>query len=392
MQEAGYRTGIFGKYLNGYPKGVDPTYIAPGWNDWRVGIDYAAILAPNYDLNENGALFHYGEEESAYLTDLISRQTSEFIQGAVGDGQPFFAYVPTFVPHGPAIPAPRHAGAFADATAPRPPSFNEADVSDKPAWVSELPPLDEPQIGLLDVRYRDRSRSLLAVNDLVAEVTRTLEASGALSNTYIFFLSDNGFHQGEHRLPAGKQSPYEESIRVPLIVRGPGVPAGVTVDQIALNIDLAPTLADFAGIAAPEFVDGRSLRLLLTTEGLGGASWRHSFLLELFVPTKERERARTDPTAEPGAVETDGESEGGVAAPPPYAGVRTADLLYVEYETGEREFYDLRSDPYQMDNLAASADAAVIEALAARLADLRGCVAAACRAAEEAAVVVAAPA
>jgi len=376
LQGAGYRTGLFGKYLNGYPKRVNDRYVPPGWDDWHAAIDHAAYDQYGYELNENGRIVPYGNAPEDYLTDVIAERARAFIAESAADDRPFFAYVATYAPHGPAPPAPRHAGAFAGVSAPRPPSFDEADVADKPAWLQRLPRLDAAALAEIDARYQDRLGSLLAVDELVAGLVETLAAADELDRTVIIFTSDNGFHLGEHRLPYGKQTPYDEAVRVPLLVRGPGVPVGSTVVDLALTIDLAPTVAALAGLDPPAFVDGRSLVPLWTGEG-GGAAWRRAFLVELFT---------NGAPSQPGddAAVADPDAEFGAARPPAYAALRTADLLYVEYADtgGERELYDLAADPYQLDNLAGAADPALLAALGERLGRLRACAADECRAVE----------
>src|SRR5215216_5775766 len=158
------------------------------------------------------------------------------------------------------IPAPRDENDYPAISLPHPPSFDEKNVSDKPGWVSDNPPLSLEQKRYMEELYRKRLQSMLAVDDMIGELVGALHDSGELDNTYIFFTSDNGFHLGEHRLSAGKWTPYEEDIRVPLIVRGPGVPEGETLPHMVLNNDLAPTFADLAGAEPPSFVDGRSLK------------------------------------------------------------------------------------------------------------------------------------
>ena len=226
LHAAGYRTGFVGKYLNGYPDTADPTFVPPGWDEWDSPAKGNAYGEYNYTLNENGSLVGYGNQPEDYLTDVLSRKATRFVKQA-GDGrQPFFLVVATYAPHQPATPAPRHADAFGGVSAPRPSSYNEEDVSDKPAWIQAKPLLNRRQQLQMDNLYRKRLQSMLAVKELVEELLKTLRESGQLDNSYVFFASDNGFHLGEHRLHAGKLTAYEEDIRVPLYVRGPGVPAG----------------------------------------------------------------------------------------------------------------------------------------------------------------------
>jgi len=367
LRAAGYRTVLMGKYLNGYPERADPTYVPPGWEEWyspsRGG--YANVT---YTMNENGTLVAYGARPEDYLTDVLARKAVDVIRRAAQEGRPVFIYLATYAPHAPATPAPRHAQAFPDAQAPRPPSFNERDVSDKPRWVRNRPLLDARQIAEIDRLYRTRLQSLLAVDELITAVVDALRAAGQLDRTYLFFTSDNGFHMGEHRLPPGKNTAYDEDIRVPLLVRGPGVPAGRTVESLALNLDLAPTFAAIAGVPVPDFVDGRSLLPLL--QAAPPSRWRQAFVVEHYTDAAGPARGR---------------------AVPAFRALRTAELLYVAYETGERELYDRRRDPYELASIADAAPEALLASLAARLQALGRCAGATCRAAEDAPVDAALP-
>jgi arylsulfatase A-like enzyme len=245
---------------------------------------------------------------------------------------------------------------------PRPPSFGEAEVGDKPEPVRARKAATPAWELALEVRHRKRVRSLQAVDDLVERLVRALAETGRLASTYVIYASDNGFHLGEHRIGLQKTTPYEEAIRVPLVVRGPGVPAGRRVERLVVNTDLAPTLAAIAGLAPPSYVDGRSFLPLLADPD---RPWRRAFLVE----RRETEaRASEEPVLTGAAV---------------FEAVRTAELTYVEYGNGERELYDLGRDPFQLDNRAASADPALLAALSARLAALRACAAATCRELED---------
>jgi len=167
---------------------------------------------------------------------------------------------------------------FGRAKAPRPPSFDQADVHRMPMYVRDLPPFTPVETTAIDSLYRKRIRSLQAVDRGVARLVHTLKVTGQLDNTYIVFTSDNGFHLGQHRMPAGKQTPYESDIHVPLLVRGPGVRAGAHEARLAGNTDLAPTFEAMAGVRSPAFTDGRSLLPLL--HGHPPARWRQSYLIE----------------------------------------------------------------------------------------------------------------
>ena len=279
LHGAGYRTVLMGKYLNGYPDTASPTYIPPGWDEWyspSAGNPYTEYL---YTLNENGKLVPYFSTPSDYLTDVIAGKAVDFIQRASSTpDRPLFMYFASYAPHAPSTPAPRHANLFPGAMAPRPPSFNEPDVSGKPAYVATRPVLTQAQIDSIDADYRKRIQSLQAVDEAVGAILSALAATGRLSNTYIFFTSDNGYHMGEHRLLPGKYTPYETDIHVPMIVRGPGVPAGLVRDQITANVDLAETFTELAGITQLPFSDGRSLVGLLLAAPI--STWRQAFLLE----------------------------------------------------------------------------------------------------------------
>jgi arylsulfatase A-like enzyme len=212
---------------------------------------------------------------------------------------------------------------------------------------------------------------------MIGELLGALKASGELDNTYIFFTSDNGWHAGQHRLTTGKWTAYEEDIRVPLIVRGPGVPEGRKLDQLVLNNDLAPTFAELGGARVPDFVDGRSLVPLLGGDPPPPDDWRQAFLVEARTEVGWDAPLSGDPIPKEGrraAREDWGR--------PKLEAVRTGDHLFVEYATGEREYYDLGTDPYELDNRYKSVDPDLIRRAEDRLDALRGCAGATCRTAE----------
>lgn len=380
LEDAGYRTALIGKYVNGYPnEGPSSTYIPPGWTRWFSPNGGSPYSGYNYSLNQNGNTVSYGSAPADYLVDVIAKRATTFITNTVANfpDQPFFIYVAPYVPHGPATPPPRYADRFPGAQAPRTPSFNEADVSDKPAWVRNKAPLTGAQIDSIDEFYRKRLQSMLAVEDLVSDIIDTLAATGQLDNTYIFFTADNGFHQGQHRLNSGKNTAYDEDLSVPLVVRGPGVPAGQVVSNITANVDLAPTWAALAGAAAPGFVDGRSLVPFLT--GTTPAVWRKALLLEHAGPSLTL--PSSNPLLEPqDAFDVQALSTAGA---PVFAGLRTAVRTYVEYDTGERELYELQTDPHQLDNAYSTADPALTTRLSSWLGTLRHAAGATLRTAEE---------
>jgi N-acetylglucosamine-6-sulfatase len=347
---AGYRTALLGKYLNGYPDTAPSDYVPPGWTEWMSPIAGDPHDGFNYTINHNGKPEHYGSNEWEYLTDVLSDAAAGFIRDSVSrfPDQPFFIYLAPYTPHSPATPAPRHAKAFKRIQAPRTPSWNESDVSDKPAWVRTIPPLNTTQIQGIDKLYRKRRQTLLSVDEMVQNVIQTLSETGQLSNTYVFFTSDNGYHQGQHRLDSGKNTAFEEDILIPLYVRGPGVPVRRTEDRITANVDYAPTFAEIAGTTAPSFVDGRSIVPLL--HGQTPPTWRQALLLEHKSGPGSRLVGKQKTPREPAdawdAISILGNGADG------FVGLRLADgTTYIEYETGEHEIYNNLTDPAQLRNV-----------------------------------------
>jgi arylsulfatase A-like enzyme/Tol biopolymer transport system component len=349
LTRAGYYTAFVGKYLNQYGN-EDPYERPPGYNEWYAAVGGSSLVYYNYRLNENGRIVAYGADPASYQTDVYARRAVDVIRRRAPQAQPFFLWLSVLAPHrdwnkSSAVPAPRHLNRFASAPLPRPPSFNEADVSDKPARIRTLALLTETQIGSLTQRYRRYLESLLAVDEAVAAVVRALADTGELANTLIVFTSDNGLFHGEHRVAYGKIMLYEPSARVPLIVRGPGFPAGLRIRQPVANVDLAPTIVEAAGAVAGREPDGRSLRALAEAPATGDG---RALLLEAKL--------------------------GG------YVAVRTARWLYAESTNGERELYDLVADPYELRSLHADPALAQLRAqLASRLSELKACKGYSCR-------------
>lgn len=360
LQSHGYRTALMGKYLNHYaPQGrVDgkPRFIPPGWNEWDVaGNGYPEF---DYNLNENRKVVHYGSRPRAYLTDVLARKGSAFVDRASKAGKRFFLEISTFAPHAPYTPAPRDAADFPELQAPRTPAFNEADVSDKPSWLRGHPSLTPAQISEIDAVYRARAQAVEAVDDLIAKLEQRLSRDGVADNTYIFFSSDNGFHLGEHRLTPGKLTAFETDVRVPLIVAGPDVPAGREVARVTENVDLYPTFVRLGRAGTSPLADGKSLVPFL--RGRPAPSWRDAALVEHHGPDSA---AAAGPDA----------AQAGSGNPSTYEALRQSHAMYVEYANGEREYYDLATDPYELTNIYARLTPEEVHTLHSRLTGLESC-------------------
>lgn len=399
LRGGGYRTGLFGKYLNGYPRTASETYIPPGWSEWDSAVNGNPYSEYNYTLNENGKLVAYGNKPEDYGTDVYAKKANAFIRQAAKDNQPFFVYLAVYAPHQPATPAPRHKDLFPNVKAPRTANYNEADVSDKPQYIAARPLIGPIIMNRVDNLYRKRLQSLQAVDDAIGALYDTLKANGQLDNTYIVFTSDNGFHLGNHRMPAGKQTAYDEDIHLPLIIRGPNIAAGSHVKQLSGNIDLAPTLANMGGVNPADFIDGRSLLPLAT--GKPPTQWRQAYLVEHWQPGPEASGAIMQEPADedelPSVISSAGlrtQPANATQAPkspgilarlgiPEFHGVRVNGYSYVEYATGEKELYDLSKDPYELDNLASKTDPSLLKAFSERVAALVKCKADSCRDAED---------
>jgi arylsulfatase A-like enzyme len=354
LHAGGYAAGMMGKYLNGYDTMTNQA--DPGWTEWDVADNGYPEF--NYKLNQNGTVQTYGNAATDYLTDVLSGRAMQFIQGAAGG--PFVLEVATFAPHAPYTPAPRYVGTFNE-TLPRVPSFNKPNVN-PPGWLDERQPLTDKEIAALDAGYNLRIEAVQAVDDLIAALRAQLKSAGLDQNTYVVFSSDNGYHMGEHELLAGKMTAFDTDINVPLIVVGPGVPAGVTVDALVENIDLCPTFAELGGTQAPATAEGHSLAGLL--HGGAATDWREAVLVE----------HRGPDLAPPDPNDPDNEP---LIGPPPnsYEAIRMASSVYVEYlaPDTETEYYDIAADPYEMTNTVASLAQAQVQSFHKTIGALRNC-------------------
>jgi arylsulfatase A-like enzyme len=370
MQKAGYRTGLLGKYLNGYD-GPDIAYVPPGWETWNAVIGH---LEFDYDMSVNGVKRHYGGTPEDYQVDVLDGLAVQFIEST--DPRPFFLTITPVVPHYEDLeadqydagdyvrPAPRYADTPLLPTIPPESleSFNEADMGDKPLWMQSRHTLAVPN---LRAGYNSKIAAIRAVDDLVGHVVDALVRQHKLGQTAIIFTSDNGYQYATHRMN-GKISLYEESIRVPFILHNPGQAKSYVSNEWIANIDWAPTILDFGGASADVAVDGRSLR-----DSASGEPGRRTILVEYPI----------DP----------------VGNSPAFAAVRSKDprisgvvgdtLVYAEtYDaTGlvtDKEFYDLNVDPLQLTSLHNSTDPQRIKqmsALATRLHALKTCSGQTCR-------------
>ena len=331
LNDAGYYTGYMGKYLNQYGDYDHPTpHVPPGWDRW-IGFEGGAGESEKngaLKVNDQGNISRVGGIQD---TDYLARKAEDYIRNRE-PGKPWFLMVATNAPHAPAAASDRNDGTYAGKEMPKPPGFNEADVSDKAEfWRRDLRLTSECEKGYRSERqiqclreadevWRDRMESLQDVDDLMDRLLSALSERGLAKNTYVVFTSDNGFAMYRNRV-FSKGAPYEHSHGVPLIVRGPGVEEGAVDHRLVANIDLAPTFAQLADARRPPFVDGRSLVPIL---GNPDAPWRTRLLFEQSV----RENV--------------------------YEAIRTASgQVYIEYpETRETEYYDLKKDPHQLHGQA----------------------------------------
>jgi N-acetylglucosamine-6-sulfatase len=360
LRTAGYNTGYVGRYLLGYGSSTDPTMIPPGWNFWAATIDPSTYSTSEYQFNVQGSLVPASAFEALagaplHQTDANAILAGFYLSQQTGS-QPFFLSVNPYVPNyevptvnecptapesywggniwGVTIrPALRHYntvfGDLQNFPLPQPPSFNETDVSDKPAWMNGNPLLTTEDIDCLQRAYWRRLESLRGLDDLVGHLVNKLQATGKLSNTVIMLSSDNGFMNGHHRLTQ-KGSPHEAAVRVPLVIRLPGNLTPRVIGRLVTNVDLAPTIAQLAGATATRLIDGRSLVTLFNNPN---ATWRKLFLIEHY------EQLVIEP----------------FAYPPPFGTLRIispAHKMYTRYAgaPADGELYDLVSDPYELEN------------------------------------------
>ena len=335
LQAAGVRTGLAGRYLNGYASVAVP----PGWDwwfaIWQSSEEYGNYQ--NYRVTDNGVRGYFGARPEDYSTRVLAARALRFLEAE--PERPFFLLLAPRAPHGPATPDPLDAGVFKDRELPLPPSYDEADVSDKPGWVRENGRLRPQERERIEVLRRRQLEALLGLDRAIATVLDRLRAEGRLDRTWLIFTSDNGLLLGEHRLDEGKSCAYEECIRVPLVVVPPAglLAAGWADDRLVANVDLAPTIAAIMGAEPAGLVDGRSLLPLLDNPAV---PWRDALAFEHWSETRAKQ----------------------------FVALRTAGRKYVRYASGDEELYDLTVDPHELDNGAGVDGRAADKAhLAARL-------------------------
>jgi N-acetylglucosamine-6-sulfatase len=363
LRNARYRTAMVGKYLNGY--GVPPfsrREIPPGWTQWFGLTGGTEQHRYGYLLNENGKVRHYGQGARNYIDYTLDAKVNGLLKQWAISPKPFFIYYNPNNPHGEAgtpywstrdpEPAPQYLGSIGDVPAPRPPNFNEANVSDKPEQIRDIPQLSDAEIADIDRRYRGRQESLLSVDDEVKRIVNLVGKYGDIQKTFFIFTSDNGIELGAHRIEF-KNYLYEEGERVPLIIRGPGVPVNATREQLVANIDLAPTIVSLTGAVPLRVMDGTNLLPLAQD------------------PSVDANRDLLFESPDIGTY-----------------GIRRGPWKYDSWSNGDQELYNLNDDPYELQNLLydppgpagpTADEQAIAQQLAARLTQLRSCSGASCR-------------
>jgi len=406
LQTVGYRTIHVGKMPNGFGIETNETYVPPGWGPFSNGNgtgEFYAFIKPNssyfgFSLDENGVLKQYDSDD--YQTDVyadiaVDRLESHF---TTHSGSPLYMQVQFFAPHDPATPAARHAGAFATAPLPIDESFNEKDVRDKPGWIRAIRRFGFGLISKIQARYQRRLETLLSVDDAIERIVNELAARGELGNTYLIFTSDNGFMQGQQRLHQGKFAPYEASIQVPLMIRGPGIPGGGLSDELVSLVDVPQTILDITG-SPDSSLDGRSLLpyaqnpaarsarplLLEGDTGPGGSNLGSNPATASSLARTATARARL--AGKRGVSNLDQEANpikslkslANAKRAPAYKAIRTDRYLYVLYANGQTELYDMHRDPAQLRSLATDPRfRPVRKYLFSALVSLAGCAGAGC--------------
>lgn len=408
LQEAGYRTGLAGKYMNGYLRDRPETPPrTPGWDFWSAKTSegnfldfyYNFNLATSVDQNDPLTYSDYGFDPGDYMTDVVGAKALQFLESQEGETAPFmFAFWPGG-PHFPFEPAPRHWGLKAGEKLEPVPGSNERDMSDKPAWLRKATKkLSKPSLRRINDERKRRLEQLMSVDEAIGSLIDEMDRTGDLEDTYIVFTSDNGYFRGEHRIPAGKFLPYEPSARVPLIVRGPDLPAGETSRELVSLVDVPQTILEIATGSIDPAADGRSL---LPYASDPDSRSNRPLLIEGFTggSTDDEDASESgdgsgsasgligvgDLEQEPVAPAADRYRAAGTRAritmkAPGYLTVRTNRYLFTSYSNGQSELYDMKRDPAQMRNVATNGRYLYVRRwLAELLAELSICSGEACR-------------
>jgi arylsulfatase A-like enzyme len=359
LKAAGVQTAYVGKYLNGYGEDGDPTAIPPGWDYWFAPTTKSGMYRGfGYTVNDNSSLRSYAAGKDDFLPDVITEQALAYLRTAQS---PFYLQVNSTSPHDPAPVAKRHRDSNRNDRVPRTTTYDDPGVN-APPWRANRKPLTAEKRQAYDAYWAKRVRSSESVADTVEAILGELERSGRLQSTLVVVSSDNGFHVGQRRLPPGKRTPYREDTIVPTVLIGPSIAPGSSTRAMTSTIDLGPTFAELLGAAVPEWVDGRSLVPLLTDGSPEG--WRTAVLTESLGET-----SFNDPDFD-------------AFQPPNYSALRTERWLYVEYQSGARELYDVQADPQETRNVISNASAELLDDLSARLAALSACSGGTCRQAD----------
>ena len=372
MKEAGYETFLIGKYLNGYNDNY-ADHVPPGWDHWH-GMTSTAYFGPHF--SNDGKLFK--ADKDVYQTDYISKHAMDLISNR-DKSKPFFIYISPFAPHAPSTPAKRHASLFSNISAPRFDSFNPDDSiqKQKPSWLKTIPKLDKDQIAGIDEFYRNRLRALQAVDEMLENITILLKQEAIDDNTYLFYMGDNGQHLGDYRLTGGKRQAYDTDIRVPFLVKGPGIAGGTKVTEVVMSIDLLPTWVELGKGSTPKSYEPDGLSIVPILKGQQPAqpaenTFRAAALAEMY-----------------GGSSNMGSKYKGMAGfegnrfwNNTYQAIRIingsdwakdADWLYAEWCTGEKEFYNVTADRRQINNIADSMDDDLIKKLSVLTESLGKC-------------------
>lgn len=386
LQKKGYQTFFGGKYLNqyGHAKAGGVQHIPPGWQIWNALVGNSIYY--NYSLSINGREEVHGDSyENDYLTDVLANRTLDFLKKL--SRPPFFVMLCPTAPHSPWTPAPQYKDTYNTTKAPRGGSY-DVHGKDKHWLIRQArSPMASTSVDYLDNAYRRRWQTLLSVDDLVEKVVLQLQELKLLDSTYIFYTSDNGYHTGQFSLPIDKRQMYDFDLRVPLLVRGPGIKPNQTKMEPVLNIDLATTFLDFAGINISETtMDGQSLLPLLMSPPSNG-TWRSDFLVE-YTGEGDSDADPSCPSLGPGVSECFPDCVCEDACNNTYACVRTmssTDLQYCEFSDLENfvEVYNMTSDPHQLTNIVSTLkkeQPELLQSMNQRLIQLQACAGGSCRA------------